>query len=253
MKIVATIMIIIGLTIAMYPVADGLYTRYLESQLIDKWEEPLFFEEVSEESSNEFEQLQLVFDEGQTDADLIDLDLPEVVDNFKTVNSDDEDVQPTETIEPTNAPTQEPSPASSQSPEKGKKSKLQAMGRIKISTIDVNIPILEGTSKANLKVGAGHVTGTSEIGTVGNAALAAHRSHTYGRMFNRLEELEVGDKIEVTTNDGTFEYTIYKILVVEPDDISVLYRSKEDKVLTLITCTPLYTATHRLIVHAVAP
>ncbi|NLC43149.1 MAG: class D sortase [Clostridiales bacterium] len=255
MKFIATIMIIIGLTIAIYPAADSLYTRYLESQLLDEWEEPFFFEELSEESANDFEQLQLVFEEGQTDADLLDVDLPEVNVDFEISEDNTQEAQPldTEDADPTNAPSPKPSPASSRSPEKGKKSKLQAIGRIKISKIDVSIPILEGTSKSNLKVGAGHVSGTSKIGTVGNAALAAHRSHTYGRMFNRLEELEVGDKIEVSTNDGTFEYTIYKIHVVEPDDISVLYRSKEDKVLTLITCTPLYTATHRLIVHAVTP
>ena len=255
MKIVATIMIIIGLTVGIYPVADNLYTRYLESQLIDEWEEPLFYEELSEESSSDFEQLQLVFDEAQTEPNPIDLDLPEVIDDFEATIIDVEEGGSVETeiSDSINTATQEPSQAPSQSSSKSKNSKLEASGRIKISKIDVNIPILEGTSKANLKVGAGHVSGTSKIGDVGNAALAAHRSHTYGRMFNRLEELEVGDKIEVTTNEGTFDYTIYKIHVVEPDDISVLYRSKEDKVLTLITCTPLYTATHRLIVHAVAP
>jgi sortase A len=255
MKAIATIMIIIGLIIAIYPIADNLYTRYLESQLIDEWEESFSLHDLSEESTNDFEQLQLVFEEGQTDGDLTGADLPEVIDSFDPINPDDDEVPPidAENANPTSTPTEEPSSASNQSPEKGKKAKLQAMGRIKIPKINVNIPILEGTSKANLKVGAGHVSGTSDIGTVGNAVLAAHRSHTYGRMFNRLDELEVGDKIEVTTKEGTFEYTIYKIHVVEPDDISVLYRSKEDKVLTLITCTPLYIASHRLIVHAVTP
>jgi len=101
------------------------------------------------------------------------------------------------------------------------------------------------------RVGAGQVSGTTKLGDIGNAALAAHRSHTYGRMFNRLDELEIGDKIIVETKDGTFEYTVYKKHVVEPTDLSVLNKNNKDRVLTLITCTPIYTATHRLIIHAV--
>ena len=97
MKIVATIMIIIGLTVGIYPVADNLYTRYLESQLIDEWEEPLFYEELSEESSSDFEQLQLVFDEAQTAPDPIGLDLPEVIDDFEATIHDDEGGRPIET------------------------------------------------------------------------------------------------------------------------------------------------------------
>jgi sortase A len=70
-------------------------------------------------------------------------------------------------------------------------------------------------------------------------------------MFNRLDELEVGDGIVVETADGSFEYTVFKKHVVEPDDLSVLNKNDRDRVLTLITCTPLYTATHRLVIHAV--
>lgn len=68
--------------------------------------------------------------------------------------------------------------------------------------------------------------------------------------FNRLNEIEVGDIIEVVANNKTFKYTVYETLIVEPTDISVLYRNDEDKVLTLVTCEPVKNPTHRLIVHA---
>ncbi|HHY81744.1 MAG TPA: class D sortase [Clostridiales bacterium] len=243
MKIVSIVIIIIGLVIGAYPLVDEIYTRYLESQLTDEWDVQLSQDIDPVEVSSDYDKLQLIFEEEfseNPDEDINDTGETELTD-------EPEVLQPGET----EAPTEQASPAPTNAPAKNKSSKLKAIGKLEIPKIKLSIPILEGASKTNLKVGAGHITGTSEIGSIGNAAVAAHRSHKYGRMFNRLDELEIGDKIKVTTKDGTFEYTVYKKHVVEPDDTSVLNRSKEDRVLTLITCTPLYTATHRLVVHAV--
>jgi sortase A len=41
---------------------------------------------------------------------------------------------------------------------------------------------------------------------------------------------------------------VIKIHVVTPDDVSVLEGSKDNNLITLITCTPIYVASHRLIV-----
>ena len=227
MKVIAAILIIAGLIIGAYPIADELYTRYLEYKMMDAYIESLTQEVVSPDISDGFEQLQLVFEEER--------------ENYGNIQSD----------EGTAADLQHESPDSDEASAGQSSSELHIIGRIEIPKIEVNIPILEGANKANLKVGAGHITGTAKLGSIGNAALAAHRGHTYGRLFNRLDELEVGDTINITTGEGSYEYTVYKILVVSPDDISVLYQSKEERILTLITCTPLYIATHRLIVHAV--
>ncbi|QNO14222.1 class D sortase [Alkalicella caledoniensis] len=124
------------------------------------------------------------------------------------------------------------------------------MGIIQIPKIDVLLPILPGASNSNLNKGAGHLTETNELGEIGNSAVAAHRSHTYGRFFNRLDELEVGDKIIIKTYSGEFIYTVYDKKIVVPTDLSVLKSTKEERILTLITCTPLYRSTHRLIIHA---
>lgn len=221
MKVIATILIIAGIIMGAYPLADEIYTRYLEFKLMDEYIVSLNQEVVSSDTANDFDQLQQAFEE-------------ELIENGET----DADIQ-------------QRSPVPGEAWNNKSSFKLQAIGRIEIPKIEVNIPILEGTSKTNLKVGAGHITGTAKLGSIGNAALAAHRGHTYGRLFNRLDELEVGDTINITTGEGSYEYTVYKILVVSPDDISVLYQSKEERILTLITCTPLYIATHRLIVHAV--
>ncbi|MNI23351.1 Sortase family protein [compost metagenome] len=121
---------------------------------------------------------------------------------------------------------------------------------IEIEKIDLKLPVLEGASKENMRHAAAHMSDTVPLGEVGNAAIAAHRARKEGRLFNRLNEVELGDLIKITTKNEKYTYKVIKISVVEPTDISVLNRNNDDKWLTLITCTPLYKSTHRLIVQA---
>ncbi len=127
----------------------------------------------------------------------------------------------------------------------------ELLGRLEIPKIKAEMPVVQGASDANLKSAAALLDGTSPIGSIGNAAVAGHRSYTYGRFFNRLNEVEVGDLIIVTTSEAVYTYQAYEIKVVEPTDLSVLNRNSKDRVITLITCDPIYVATHRLIVHGV--
>jgi sortase A len=124
------------------------------------------------------------------------------------------------------------------------------MGILQIKKIGLKIPVLEGASMKNMKVGAGHITGTAKPGQNGNSAIAAHRSRSYGHMFNRLDELKPGDEIVVKDKGKTYKYKVLKKHVVKPSDVSVLNGDPSKRILTLVTCTPINTATHRLIVHA---
>ena len=63
MKVIAAILIIAGLIIGAYPIADEIYTRYLEYKMMDAYIESLTQEVVSPDISDGFEQLQLVFEE----------------------------------------------------------------------------------------------------------------------------------------------------------------------------------------------
>ncbi|MCP1423069.1 sortase A [Paenibacillus sp. DS2363] len=127
------------------------------------------------------------------------------------------------------------------------------LGVLSIDKIDVRLPILEGATEANMKVAATHLVETTRIGNKGNAAIAAHRAHKKGRLFNRLGELQIGDSMEVTLADRTIiQYKVDQISVVEPTDLSVLEDPGLGQVLTLITCDPLVNPTHRLIVRAIA-
>lgn len=126
----------------------------------------------------------------------------------------------------------------------------KAIAVITIDKIDLKLAVLEGATLKNMKVGAAHMTETAPLGEIGNAAIAAHRARTKGRQFNRLNEMEVGDDISIRTKDSTLIYTVDKISVVKPTDLSVLEGNNKDAILTLITCEPLVNPTHRLIVHA---
>ena len=125
------------------------------------------------------------------------------------------------------------------------------LGILTIDKIDLEIPILEGADSDNLRIAAGKLAGTDPLDSkFGNTAIAAHRSYTYGHQFNRLDELETGDEIVIETKRGTYTYTVYDKLVVDPTDVTVLQRNDNERIITLITCEPIRTATHRLIIQA---
>jgi sortase A len=106
--------------------------------------------------------------------------------------------------------------------------------------------IVEGITTNQLRKGPGHYPQTALPGDPGNAAIAGHRT-TYGAPFYRLNELQPGDPILVTTSTGQFRYTVSDSKVVKPTDVSVLDPTPDDR-LTLTTCNPRFSASTRLIV-----
>lgn len=132
------------------------------------------------------------------------------------------------------------------------KAKPKAIAIVKIPKLDLTLPVAEGTSASTLQFAIGHMPETADLGTIGNAAIAGHRSHSYGVFFNRLDELGNGDEVIVETADGTTTYVVYESKIVKPEDTSVLKGSSKYKVLTLITCDPMINPVNRLIVHAIA-
>lgn len=122
---------------------------------------------------------------------------------------------------------------------------------LRIPRIGVDKAVVEGVGVNELKKGPGHFSETPMPGQFGNAAIAGHRT-TYGQPFYRLDELEQGDRIEVDTMAGSFVYEVTDTVVVQPSQYSQVIPTRDPTVatLTLVTCTPRYTANQRLIVHA---
>ncbi len=127
---------------------------------------------------------------------------------------------------------------------------LLYLGRIRIPSIDLNMPLVEGTTDTDIAVSAGHMIGTAYPDQIGNCVIVGHRGYSRGRLFNRLDEMKSGDEIITKVSGVETTYVVYETKVVEPTDTSVINQTDDYKVLTLITCTPLYSSDYRIVIHA---
>lgn len=124
----------------------------------------------------------------------------------------------------------------------------EAVAHVRIPAIGVDKIVVEGVTLEDLKRGPGHYPDTPLPGQPGNAAIAGHRT-TYGAPFNRIDELDPGDEILVTTVQGAFRYEVSDQLIVSPKEVAVLDDFGDNR-LTLTACHPKYSARQRIVVVA---
>jgi len=105
---------------------------------------------------------------------------------------------------------------------------------------------------------AGHNFDSKNPGEGGNIVLAGHNNWR-GEVFRYLEFLKPGDLIQVWTQEGKeYHYQVTDIQKLKEAGVSMAQRLKnatfmnptDHEQLTLITCWPYTTYTHRLIVTA---
>ncbi|MGL6202557.1 MAG: class C sortase [Lachnospiraceae bacterium] len=125
------------------------------------------------------------------------------------------------------------------------------MASIEIPKIDVILPIYHGVSSEALNNGVGHLEGSSFPigGESTHACLVAHRGLSTKRLFTDLDQLEVGDVFFIEVLDNKLTYQVYDVEVVLPDEVESLNIQQGEDLITLITCTPYGSNTHRLYVH----
>ena len=124
------------------------------------------------------------------------------------------------------------------------------IGRISIPTLGVDSWIVAGSKLKDLEKGPGVFLNSSMPGHLGNFAVAGHRT-SYGAPFGDIDKLRKNDEFTVTSQEGSFTYTVTDSKVVEPTDVSVLRTTDPTRaVATLITCHPKWTSSQRLVVHA---
>lgn len=142
--------------------------------------------------------------------------------------------------------------------------------RLIIPKIDKNIPIMESdpqkligadwtsiqnTFQEDLKNGVIHYPGTAKPGENGNAFITGHSSYypwdpgRFKTVFARLNKVEVGDDIVIYYDQQKYHYKVREKKEVKNDDVSVLAQGDE-KLLTLMTCSPVGTNFRRLVVVA---
>jgi sortase A len=120
---------------------------------------------------------------------------------------------------------------------------------------DYDIAIAQGTGKGVIDQGLiGHYPETQNAAELGNFAVAGHRI-THGEPFARIQELHNGDELIVETDEYYLVYEMYDQRIVVPTEMSVIWAvpgqagvPPERRLITLTTCHPRYTSTHRYIV-----
>ena len=144
--------------------------------------------------------------------------------------------------------------------------------RLSIPSLNINAPIiepslgidslqakdwnaLESQIQDTLLQGVVHYPGTAKPGKIGNAFITGHSSNyiwelsEYNTVFALLPQIEIGAEIRVTYNQKDYLYRVTEKKEVKPDDVSIL-KQGDQKILTLMTCTPVGTTLKRLVVTA---
>lgn len=111
------------------------------------------------------------------------------------------------------------------------------IGIIEIQKLDITFPVVQGTTRDNIRVAVGHMTNTKGIGEKGNCVLAAHRGGVFGEFFKNIHKLENGDQVKVMDASGKeYLYEVYEQFVIEPTDFSVCEDIGDETTLTLLSC-----------------
>jgi sortase A len=124
----------------------------------------------------------------------------------------------------------------------------QAIGRIIIPRLGLNMVMVNGTDESSLRRGPGRDLRTYMPGQNRLVYVAGHRT-TFLAPFAQIQEIQPGDLITLEMPYGTFAYRAFRHTVVPADDLAVL-RSPRHEVLTLQACHPRFFATHRYLVYA---
>lgn len=123
-----------------------------------------------------------------------------------------------------------------------------AVGRLVIPRIGLNLLVVQGTDEASLEKGPGHYATTPLPGLGRTVAIAGHRT-TYLAPFRHVDELRPGDRISLQMPYGRFVYTVQYHRIVSPSAWWVTRNVGYDR-LVLSACNPLYSAAQRIIVFA---
>jgi len=119
-----------------------------------------------------------------------------------------------------------------------------------IPKIGVKIPIIEGTTESVLNRGAWRLPETSTPDQGSNTVITGHRwlyRPPSEKTFYLLDKLEIGDSFIIYWLGERYDYKVSSTEIVLPTQVIVINPTK-DPIVTLITCTPLFSTEKRLIV-----
>lgn len=134
----------------------------------------------------------------------------------------------------------------------GELAEFDAMARVRVPSVGIELPVRHGTGEEAITTGAGHLYGTSlPVGGEGtHAVMTSHTGLGDATLFDRLADVQQGEVILVDVAGSTLAYRVDDISTVVPTDIQSLRPVPGHDYLTLFTCTPYAVNTHRLLVRA---
>jgi sortase A len=124
----------------------------------------------------------------------------------------------------------------------------QAIGRIGVPRLQLNMILVNGTDHNSLTKGPGRDRRTYMPGEGQLVYIAGHRT-TYLAPFAHIERLQSGDAVTLEVPYATFRYRVFKHRIVGAHEMSVL-RSHGVEVVELQACHPRFFATQRYIAYA---
>lgn len=127
----------------------------------------------------------------------------------------------------------------------------EAMCYVEIPKLSLKLPVYHGTSEEVLRKGVGHLEMTAlPIGGKNRrTVLTGHRGLPRAELFTRLDEMELGDEIDIHVLGEIHAYKVINIETVEPErlqDLTITPNGKD--LVTLVTCTPYGVNSHRLLI-----
>jgi len=130
----------------------------------------------------------------------------------------------------------------------------ETMGHLEIKKIGISLAIYHGIDDAVLSAGVGHLPRTSlPVGGAGShAVLTGHTGLPSAELLTKLDRMEIGDRFLIHVPGETLTYVVDQIKVVMPDELGDLAITPEEDYVTLVTCTPYGTNSHRLLVRGKA-
>lgn len=124
------------------------------------------------------------------------------------------------------------------------------MARLSYPALNIDLPVYHGTDEETLERGVGHFYGSGlPVGGAGvHAVLTAHSGYVQSRLFDDLPEAEIGDVFALTVLGEVLTYRVDHIATALPDESALLRQVQGEDYVTLVTCTPRYVNSHRLLV-----
>lgn len=132
----------------------------------------------------------------------------------------------------------------------GQLNQTPVMARLRVPTVDIDLPVYHGTSDDVLNHGVGHLYGTAVPigGENSHAVLTGHTGLATATLFDHLVDVVEGDVFYIDVLGKTLAYQVDQIKIINPDEVADLTRVEGEDYVTLLTCYPYAVNSHRLIV-----